>query len=352
MSGGVDSSVAAGLLVEDGWDVIGVTLLLKPCADDGVVNWCCGADAQSQARNVASTLGIPFYAVDRAELFEQNVLEPTWAEYARGRTPNPCVRCNQSLKLGSLLELARKLGASHVATGHYARIEPAGPRGELHLLRGRDAHKDQSYFLYFATADQLASTLFPLGGLHKPEVRKIATRMNLATANRPDSQDACLGVAGGGFAEGLRQRFGVTVSAGNVVDTEGTVLAQHAGIHNFTIGQRKGLGVALGRRVYVVAIDAESHEVVVSDEPQRTTAAGLEASEVVLTGNSDAQLPPRCTAQIRYQHTPASAEITDLGSGRVEVRFDEPQHAVAPGQTVVFYEGPRVLGGGVIDRSL
>lgn len=347
MSGGVDSSVAAGLLLKQGYNVIGVTLLFRPCDDNLKVTWCCGTGAQEQARSVAGSLGIPFYAIDCSKEFEQMVLEPSWRDYAGGRTPSPCILCNEKLKFGYLLDRAKKLGASKIATGHYARIEHLED-GSPVLRRGHYSAKDQTYFLYSLNREQLDATLFPLGTLTKAEVREHARAMGFSNAERPESQDACFVMEEGGFAEALRQRFDAPATEGQIVDRSGAPLKKHAGIHNYTIGQRKGLGVALGKKAYVTAINPDG-KVVLSDEPEDLMSTSLQASNINWTGDVAPQFPLSCKAQIRYRHQPAEATVTASGDV-LHVHFTEPQKAIAPGQAVVFFADDRVLGGGWIDR--
>ncbi|MCP4605511.1 MAG: tRNA 2-thiouridine(34) synthase MnmA [Proteobacteria bacterium] len=349
MSGGVDSSVAAGLLVQQGYKVIGATLLFRPCDDDGSVSWCCGRGAEEQARAVAEKLGISHYVVDCAKEFENSVLRPAWNEYDRGRTPNPCVICNQSIKFKLLGELAKKLNITKVATGHYSRIEDDTSSGTPMLLRGKDTSKDQSYFLFSLSKQQMKSALFPLGELSKTEVRRIAAEMGFPNANRPESQDACLGLEDGGFAEGLRKMFRASTRPGHIVDKRGNELGEHAGIHQFTVGQRKGLGIAMGCRAYVANIDTDRSQVTLSPDIEDLTSDSLTASNVTWTGGVHPELPLCVKAQIRYRHLATEATIDFEDRDRVVVHFDKPQRAVAPGQAVVFYKGDRVLGGGWID---
>jgi tRNA-specific 2-thiouridylase len=296
MSGGVDSSVAAGLLKQAGYDVVGATLRLKPCGeDDGEVSWCCGRGAEEQSRAVCGVLGIPHYVVDAAEAFEEAVLRPAWKEYDRGRTPSPCVLCNEKIKLKLLLDLARKLGADKVATGHYARVERHPETGVPVLRRGVDRQKDQSYFLFTLTREQLGAALFPLGTRTKPEIRRIARSLGFPNAERAESQDACFAMKEeSGFAEALRRRFGGVSRAGDIIDPTGEVIGAHGGIHRYTVGQRKGLGVALGRRAYVSRIDAEEGHVVLTDDPRHLESVTLTASPLIWTGEVPAALPMRC----------------------------------------------------------
>jgi tRNA-specific 2-thiouridylase len=350
MSGGVDSSVAAGLLAREGYDVIGVTLLFSAC-DDESVNWCCGTPAQAEARAVAQKLGIPFYAIDCASAFESRVLRPAWEEYARGRTPSPCVICNRQIKFEMLLDLGKKLGVKKMASGHYARIEREKKTERPMLFRGKDRSKDQSYFLYSLSEEQLGSMLLPLGELKKTEVRRIAREMGLTNAERKESQDACFVYSEGSFAEGLRVKFDAPARPGVVVDNEGNSLGEHTGIHNYTIGQRKGLGIAVGRRAYVTRIDSPRSQVVLSDALEDLESRYLWATQTVWTSGRPTEFPVRCKAQIRYRHRPVDAVIVSEKAGRVTLRFDTPQRAVAPGQAAVFYLDQQVLGGGWIEKG-
>ncbi|MGI5864461.1 MAG: tRNA 2-thiouridine(34) synthase MnmA [Myxococcales bacterium] len=344
MSGGVDSSVVAALLKRDGWDVFGVTLQLNPCEDRGLARSCCGVDAVLNARRVADQLGIEHMLLDCRREFSRLVLEPAWREYARGRTPSPCILCNERIKFGLLLDKALALGAGRIATGHYARI--IDREGRLALARPLDRAKDQSYFLFALGQVQLERTLLPLGELTKPQVRELARELGLATAERRESQDACLG-SGADFAESLRLRYGDEPRSGDIVDTSGRIVGRHDGLHRFTIGQRRGLGVALGKSAFVCAIDGENANVVVTTEPRDLWSAGL-----VVRLLTDRSLPQRCAAQIRSRHTPAPASVTIVEPGLAEVRFDEPQRAVAPGQAAVLYDGEVVAGGGWIERAI
>ncbi len=347
MSGGVDSSVAAALLQRQGRHVVGVTLSLVSCADDGEVSWCCGAGAAEQARAAAGRLGIPHYVLDGVARFEERVLRPCWQVYAEGRTPSPCAICNAELKLYLLLARCAALGGRFVATGHYARKLGAPGLTELH--RGRDPRKDQSYFLCQLSQQQLERTLFPLGELRKSEVRALAAELGLPNAQRPDSQDACLRGEGGSFSEGLRQRFGGQARPGRILHVDGRVLGEHRGIHHFTIGQRRGLGVALGKPAYVARI--EPPDIVVTTEPRDLLCAELLSSSPNWLGPPP-RLPLRCEAQVRYRHKAAPVLVRAASGGRVRVSFQEGQRAVTAGQAVAFYQGGRLLGGAWILSSL
>jgi tRNA-specific 2-thiouridylase len=339
MSGGVDSTVAAALLVERGCEVIGVTLRLLQGEETA-------GDAVHEARAAADRLGIAHHVLDGRREFEELVLRRSWDEYARGRTPNPCVVCNARIKFGLLLDHARSLGATKIATGHYARLD-ATPT----IRRGVDRRKDQSYFLWALDARQLAAVLFPLGELTKQQVRDRARSLGLPNAERAESQDACFVRDDQQFAEELRRHFGEPARSGVIVDEAGKVLGAHQGIHHFTIGQRRGLGVALGRPAWVAAIDAPDARVVLADDEHALLAHGLEAGGVVWHATPSNE-PTTCEVQIRYRHPPAAAVVEHTGGATVRVRFAQPVKAVTPGQAVVFYDGDRVLGGGWIERAL
>ena len=348
LSGGVDSSVAAAILKKQGNDVIGATLVFRPDENQDRISWCCGDYAVQSASAVANQLGIEHHVVDAAKEFEREILKPSWEEYACGRTPSPCINCNAKIKFGLLMRHASSLGVGTLATGHYALLEKDGERG---LFRGRDTSKDQSYFLFALSREQLDNAVFPLGGLKKSEVRTMASKMGLKSANRRESQDACFVIEGGGFSEALRVRFGVAARAGDVVDPRGEKLGRHKGIHLYTIGQRKGLGIAVGCRAYVSGIDEDTRSVTLSDDPRDIESTRLIASDPTWIDGAPPSFPLRCEAQIRYRHTPARAVVNPDGKGGLRVEFDEPQRAIAPGQGVAFFNGDRVLGGGWIDRD-
>lgn len=344
MSGGVDSSAAAALLVRAGHEVVGITLQLLPCEDRPLGGGCCSLESSLAARSVADRLGVDHVVVDARGTFEQRVLRPCWDDYARGQTPNPCVLCNAAVKWGTLLDKARALGASKLATGHYARLGP-GPAGRLSLLRGADPKKDQSYFLFALEQEQLAATLLPLGAMSKPQVRALARELGLATAERPESQDACFESSEDGFAESLRLRFGDEPRPGAIVDRSGRSVGKHLGLHRYTLGQRHGLGVSLGGRAFVSALDASKNEVVVTTDPADLLSCEL---RVRLAGARDRPLPERCLVQIRSRHRAVPAQVVPEGEDFARVAFSEPQRAVTPGQAAVLYDGERVAGGGFI----
>lgn len=346
MSGGVDSSVAAGLLAEEGHDVIGLSMQLYD-QQQGEVTFgsCCTLDDLHDARRVARTIGIPHYIVNFERRFEAHVVSNFVREYASGRTPIPCVHCNGDLKFASLVERAEGFGAETVATGHYARVDFDEETRRYRLKRGADALKDQSYFLFTLSQAQLARARFPIGALDKSAVREHARRLGLAVAQKHDSQEICF-VASGGHPEFVGRR--ADMPGGVIRDRDGRVLGRHDGVHRFTIGQRKGLGLSSGVPLYVVDIDAASAEVTVGPrealERDALTASGVNW----ISGDTPAG-PIRAHARIRYRHNEASATITPFEDDRVRVVFDEPQSAITPGQAVVFFEGDVALGGGWID---
>jgi len=346
MSGGVDSSVAAAWLVEQGYEVVGVTLHLWDYPDDGSVRGrCCAPEDQHDARRVADHLGIAHYAFDRRELFAREVVRPFVDAYLAGSTPSPCVTCNRSVKMAELFLLADRLGARKIATGHYARIVRDGERVELH--RAADASKDQSYFLHMLAESQLARLVFPLGGATKAEVRASAVKLGLPGAGKGESQELCF-VPTGRYDAFVDQRAGDRARPGAIVDEEGRVVGAHQGVHRFTIGQRKGLGVALGSPAYVVGLDATTAEVRLGG-PDDLLHNGARLRDV--TFMEDVALPVRAAVKVRYRHEGASASVLRDGDG-VYVAFDEPVRAIARGQVAVAYAGDRVLGGGTIERAV
>ena len=353
MSGGVDSSVAAALLVRQGHDVIGLSMQLydqraSSTGSDGgqTFGTCCTIDDLYDARRVAAQLGVPHYIVNFEEKFAETVVSDFVREYASGRTPIPCVHCNGDLKFATLVERAAGLGADFVATGHYARVEREGTNGPYRLLRGVDPNKDQSYFLFTLSQSQLAHALFPVGALEKPVVREVARELGLQVANKPDSHEICF-VPDGDHAAFLA-RQGAAPAEGSILDTEGRVVGSHRGIHRYTVGQRKGLGLSSPIPLYVVGIDAESNAVTVGPRHalERREAS---ASEVNWIAGAPPPTGTRVTAQIRHRHKEAAATVEPVGNDRVALVFDDPQAAIAPGQALVMYRGAEVLGGGWID---
>jgi tRNA-uridine 2-sulfurtransferase len=359
MSGGVDSSTVAAMLRADGHNVIGLTMQLwnqrrlagRPGMPESVQGRCCSLDDVNDARRVAETIGIPYYVVNHEERFERDVVRPFVEEYLSGRTPIPCSLCNNHLKFDQLLIVARQIGADAVATGHYARVEFDDSRGRWLLKRPTDLAKDQTYFLLGLTQEQLSRTLFPLGGMTKPQVRELAGQYELALAEKPDSQEICF-VPGGDYKNFLdaylaEQGDALPDTSGELVTTNGEVIGEHHGIHHFTVGQRKGLGVATGSPLYVIQIKGDSRQVVVGDQ-QELYSTTLRARRVNLIAVEDLREPMRVTVKIRHRHEPAPALIEKSGTDEVLVTFDQPQRAVTPGQAAVFYDGDVVVGGGWI----
>ncbi len=359
MSGGVDSSVTAWLLKKQGYDVIGLTFRNWPqdCisrAEDK----CCGPQAVTDARMVAHSLDIPYYVVDEIEIFQQEVINYFVAEYKNGRTPNPCVVCNEKVKFGSLLTKAQALGAEYIATGHYARITSTNGHEERHegqkrngpryeLRKGLDGHKDQSYFLFSLRQDQLARSLMPLGGLSKEETRAIAKEMGLKTAEKVESQEICF-VPDKDYGRFLREGAKLPDQKGEIVTRDGKVLGQHNGIQYFTIGQREGLNLG-GQKVplYVVELDAKTNRVIVGP-PSELVRGEFEVANCSWLAFDELTGPIEVTAKIRYNHKGCPAVVERQSGERVRVRLSEPQRAVTPGQAAVFYRDDLVVGGGWI----
>ena len=342
MSGGVDSSVAAALLKEAGHDLVGVTLHLWDADGEQQVGRCCAPEDRDDARRTCEHLGIPHYVLDEREAFRKHVVDPFVTDYQAGRTPIPCVSCNRTVKLTYLAEVARRFDATHIATGHYARLVRAQD-GQLHLLRGRDDDKDQSYFLFGLPQSTLERLLFPLGDLTKPEVREAGRRLGVPNADKPESQELCF-VPDGRVGDFI-QREGNDTESGSIVDSEGKVLGQHAGVANVTRGQRRGLGLGGGGTRYVLRILPDTAEVVVGDESQLYEQQ-LTATGAHWVAGRPAE-PFQGEVRIRYRHRGAQANVTPNGEG-FEVRFDEPQRAITPGQAAVVYRGDEVIGGGFI----
>jgi tRNA-specific 2-thiouridylase len=355
MSGGVDSSVAAALLCEAGYDVVGVTLNVWPERDamQALVereDACCALGAVEDARRVAAHLGIPYYVVNFRDVFRRQVMANFAAEYARGRTPNPCVRCNQFVKFDALLARAVALGADYVATGHYARVDHDAASGRWRLRRAVDRQKDQSYVLYVMSQERLARTLFPLGELTKPAVRALAARLGLVTAAKPESQEICF-VPTNNYRDYLAEAAPETRRPGPMVDVDGRVVGKHEGVAYYTIGQRRGLGLATGHPLYVVDILAEENRVVVGPG-EALRANGCLVEDVHYVALAGLEGPLEAHARIRYRAEDVPVTVAPAADGMLAVRFQTPQRAVTPGQTIVLYADDVVLGGGIIARRL
>lgn len=345
LSGGVDSSVAALRLQRSGWDVVGVTLHLWDYPEDpSAKSRCCAPEDVHDARRVADRLGFPHYAFDRRQLFAAEVVDPFVDAYLEGQTPSPCVRCNRGVKFQELFRLAEVLGAARIATGHYARIVERSGRREL--WRGKDLSKDQSYFLHMLDESRLERLLFPLGDSDKAEVRREAAEAHLPGALKGESQELCF-VSSGRYDAFVASRSGARVRPGPILDDSGRVVGEHAGVHGFTVGQRRKLGVATGERRYVVAIEPETATVRLGPA-QQLLSRRAEVGELSLA--TGVELPMRCEVQVRYRGKPIGAEVCGGGS-TATVQFETPVAAVGKGQYAVFYDGPRVLGGGVITAS-
>ena len=352
MSGGLDSSVAAALLVEAGHEVIGITIKTYRYEDVGGAvgseTSCCSLDGINDARRVAARLGIPHYVYDFTEAFTREIIDPFTDAYLAGDTPNPCVMCNRSIKWAEMLRRADALGATHVATGHYARLRRDDASGRLVLSRGGDVNKDQSYALWAVTQESLARTMFPLGNLTKPETRALAETMNLPVAGKRESYEICF-IPDNDYTRFLRDRVDgleERVDGGEIVQ-DGRVIGRHDGYPFYTVGQRKGLGIAAPEPLYVIDLDASSNRVEVGTVDQ-LMHSGLRADRVNLIKWENLDTPRRLVAKIRYKDEGAPALCRTLPDGTLEVRFDEPRRAITRGQSVVLYDGDDVVGGGVI----
>ncbi len=353
MSGGVDSSVAAALLKEEGYDVIGITMQLQNQGSESVPGGCCSLETVQDARQVAEKLEIPFYVVNFQDVFEKQVIDYFTAEYLRGRTPNPCIACNRHIKFSALLKRALALEADYLATGHYVKVVYSEARERYLLYRAEDKHKDQSYVLYNLTQSQLAHTLFPLGRFTKSQIREKAAQIGLKVADKPESQEICF-VPDDDYKGFLRERVGADNNAfkpGNFVNTKGEVLGRHKGICYYTVGQRKGLGLALGYPVFVAGINPVDNTVVVGREEE------VFQQELLAKDNNFIAIPKledelRVQAKIRYGAEPAEAVLMPESEDTVRVIFEKPQRAITPGQAVVYYQGDLVVGGGTIDEVI
>jgi tRNA-specific 2-thiouridylase len=354
MSGGVDSAVAAALLKEQGYDVVGVTLNLSPRLDSEEA-WerddsCCGLSAAEDARRVADRLDIPHYVLNFRDVFAETVIANFLDEYRRGRTPNPCVRCNDHVKFGTVLLKARALEADLVATGHYARVEYSSTAGRWLLRKAADARKDQSYVLYVLTQDELSRTRFPLGEMTKDQVRELARKLRLGVANKPESQEICF-VSERNYGDFLRKLAPDVAQPGPILHVDGRVLGEHEGIAFYTIGQRRGLGVVSREPLYVVDLDARSRTVLVGPE-EALFDTDLVADELNLVSVADLREPRLVQARIRYRMTDADATVWQESPAEMRLRFARAQRAITPGQSLVCYDGDIVVAGGTISRMV
>ncbi len=348
MSGGVDSSVAAYLLKEQGYDVIGVTMQIWQDEDRSIQEengGCCGLSAVDDARRVAADLGIPYYVMNFKSEFKEHVIDYFVDEYKHGRTPNPCIACNRYVKWESLLKRSMDIGADYIATGHYARTEQL-PNGRYALRVSATDKKDQTYALYNLTQEQLKKTLMPVGAYTKEEIRQLADRIHLQTAHKPDSQDICF-VPDGDYAAFIEESAGTTFEAGNFVTTDGKILGRHKGIIHYTVGQRKGLGLSLGHPAFVLEIRPKTNEVVIGSN-EDSMSVYVRANQVNFMAVEDLEEPMRVWAKIRYNHRGAWCVVKKTKEDEILCTFEEPQRAVTPGQAVVLYDGEYVLGGGTI----
>ena len=359
MSGGVDSSTVAAMLRSEGHQVIGLTMQLwnqrrlagHTGMPETVQGRCCSLDDVYDARRVAEILGIPYYVVNHEDRFERDVVRPFVEEYLSGRTPIPCSLCNNHLKFDQLLIVAQQIGADALATGHYARVEFDQASGRWLLKRPADRSKDQTYFLFGLTQEQLSHTLFPLGEMTKPEVRDLSRHHGLALAEKPDSQEICF-VPGGDYKNFLdaylaEQGDALPDTAGELVTSDGSVIGEHSGIHHFTVGQRKGLGVATGSPLYVIQIKGDTRQVVVGNQEDLYSKM-MRVRKINLVSVAELDESMRVQVKIRHRHEPASAQIEVSGTDEMMITFDQPQRAITPGQAAVFYDGDVVVGGGWI----
>lgn len=348
MSGGVDSSVAAALTKKKGYNCVGCTMRLYENDMVGLdlLGTCCSIEDTKDARSVCDRLGIEYNIYHYEAEFKEKVIEPFVCSYERGETPNPCIRCNKYLKFDSLYKRARELGCDYIVTGHYARIEERD--GHFYLLKAKDLNKDQSYVLYDLSEEQLRHTLFPLGEFTKPEVREIADEYGFVTSHKSESQDICF-VPDGDYASMIKRYRGKEYPKGDFVDKDGNVLGVHDGIINYTIGQRRGLGIPADRRLYVTKLDVDANKVILADNIDLFKTELIIRDFHWITGKAPTE-NFRCSAKIRYKHKEQPATVTPLEGGFARVVFDEPQRAITAGQSAVLYDGDVVLGGGIIDR--
>jgi tRNA-uridine 2-sulfurtransferase len=342
LSGGVDSSVAAAILHNQDYEVIGLTLWLMKgkgqCCSEGMID----------AAVICEQLGVPHHVVDIREVFQTNIVDYLVTGYSAGITPLPCSQCNKTVKFGPMVQYAREqLGSDRIATGHYARIRYDDATGRYQLLRAVDRNKDQSYFLYDLSQDLLAASVFPLGELNKTDTRRIAAEYNLKTADKPESQDLCL-VESNGSMRNFLDKY-LAPKKGDIVDSTGKILGEHDGVHHYTIGQRKGLGIAAAEPLYVIGLDAVNNKVIVGDR-MKATESECTVQRVNWVAIAEPSSPIRAEVQIRYRSSPVGVTVIPLEDGRVRLVFDEPQFSITPGQAAVWYDGEKVLGGGIIEQ--
>ena len=352
MSGGVDSSLAAALLKKEGCEVIGMTFRMWPKEECGssADRACCSLEAVTRARAVAGDLGIPYYVMDFSEDFKREVIDYFCAEYLKGSTPNPCVVCNEKIKFGKLLVKAKELGASYIATGHYAKTGFDKASGRFLLREGRDKSKDQSYFLFNLSQQQLKEAMFPLGDLTKERTRSLAKKLKIKTHNTASSQDICF-IQDLDYAEYIRKKTGVEIKKGDITDRDGNIIGRHNGIPFYTIGQRRGLGIAYKEPLYVTAIDIGKNRIIAGTKKD-VMKKSLIADRVNWIAVRGIEKPLRIMARIRYNHKKAAAIVTRIDENAIRVDFDEPQAAPTPGQAVVFYNKDIVVGGGWIREGI
>ena len=353
MSGGVDSSLTAALLVQQGYDVIGATMQIwdKDVPENDVENrGCCSLSAVDDARRVAEKIGIPYYVLNFRDMFEETVIDYFIAEYGAGKTPNPCIACNRFVKFEGLLKKALALGAEYVATGHYARIGYDDKLNRHTLSKGMDSTKDQSYALYHLNQNTLKHFLMPLGDYTKVRTRELAAKFGLLVANKPESQEICF-IPDDDYKGFLAEKTPEALKPGDMVDLQGKVIGKHQGLPLYTIGQRKGLGIAAGTPLYVVKLDYDKNQVVVGSN-EDVFASELIAEDLNFITIDKLEHPITVSAKIRYGSREGTATVTPLADGGVHVKFDQPQRAITPGQSVVFYDGDMVIGGGIIRKSM
>jgi len=351
MSGGVDSSVTAALLKDEGYEVIGVTMQILPKdqTDEEQFGGCCGLDAIEDAKRVANRLGIPHYVLNFRKIFREKVISNFCEEYRQGRTPNPCIRCNRYIKFDALLKKAKGLGVDYIATGHYARIEYDGQRKRWLLKKGVDSKKDQSYVLYVMTQEQLKQTLMPIGNFTKDRVRQIAKEKDLPVANKSESQEICF-IQDNDYGKFLKEYAHEKAKPGLIVNKEGEIIGEHKGIIFYTVGQRKRIGITSKEPLYVIALDRERNTVVVG---KREDVYGDEliANDTNFIAMRELRDVIKVDAKIRYRHQASPATVVPLNKDKVQVKFEQPQWAITPGQAVVFYNGDIVVGGGTIAKT-